>query len=270
MMLAAALYEHMEALSERLPEIRRTLALLDAPDMLSEAQALLLTAAALELQPDVIIDLGTGSGNSAAIFALSGAPRVYTFDLAPRWEGEIVKRLQPSRCFLDRVTAIVGDLTEVDFSPLTQEADRVLVFWDAHGHDIAAHVLGHLMPLIADKAHLVICHDLGDRRYNLKYKPYAGKRLWRGMDDYSRNPATTAYAIVDWAMAIVDQAIPIFDFCWRNDIKLSSVDHEFRTELVDIRRDEGARRLDLHPESRFSIGYFTLNGAAARNFPAPR
>jgi hypothetical protein len=268
MILGASLYHHIDTLTEHLSEVRRTLGLLNAPETLNEQQALVLAAAALELRPDVILDLGTGSANSAAIFALTGAPLVYTYDLHPSWKEIASTKLRLESALLSRVTPIVGDITQVDFAPMVQKADRVLVFWDAHGHDIAARVLGHLMPLIADKRHLVICHDIGDRRYiPEEYKSYNGKRLWQGLTDWSDE--TTSFGIVNWACTIVDQSIPIFDFCWRNDTEFRSVDHDFFAVIGDQHRETVAQRFDLDPAKRFSIGYFTLDGTKTRNFPSP-
>jgi hypothetical protein len=268
-MLCAALHKHVDTLARRLPAIRKMLASLEGPATLNEQQALLLTAAVLELQPDVIIDLGTGPGNSAAIFALSGAPHVYRFYREPENVVSAESKSKFTPCTSDRM-ARSGDLTTVDFLPLLKEAERIIVFWNAHGYDIAAHVLGHLMPLIADKPHWVICHDMEDSRYLPACKPYEGKSLWRGMEDYYANPSTTSFGIFEWAYTVVDQAIPIFDFCWRNDTEFKSLDHEFKTLLDEGPREEVLRDLGLSPDTTFSLGYFTLNETRSRNFPAPR
>ena len=270
-MLVEALIRHVDALVRLAPELRRILGLLDDAGNLSELQALMLSAVVLELRPNIIIDLGTGNGNSAVTFSLSveETGKVYTFDLHSGWNHSLSVKLAPISHRLDGiVTAIVGDLLQYDFTPLVRDAERILVFWDAHGYDIAQHVLGNLMPLISDKPHFVICHDMTDNRFvGPAARSYGGKRIWRGMDDFYKNPDATVAGIVGWAFTIVDQVIPIFDFCWRNDMEFRSFDQELHAKLANETRNNVMVRLGLPEYSTIHMGYFTMNETNQRFFP---
>jgi len=267
-MLREAFIHHEAALRSVAPALETQLELLQAPGDLTPLQALSLTSFALEIRPDLIIELGTGTGNSAAAFAtaleLVGEGEIVTFDLKPHWKDYATPRLKSTGLALDRVRPEVGNLTEFDFRPLVAPAERVLVFWDAHGFDIAQHVLGHLMPAIADKRHVVVCHDITDNRFAGDwYKEYGDKRIWRGMSDWFRNQDRTQYVNLGWASAIVDQVIPIIDFCWRNDLELHSADYDLagwrKTAFLDA-MEEPYRQL-VH------LAYFSMNETSARRFP---
>ena len=59
------------------------------------------------------------------------------------------------------------------------------MFWDAHGYHIADHVLGRLLPSVADRPHLVLMHDISDVRYEAappRCRPIERHGLWRGND----------------------------------------------------------------------------------------
>ncbi|MCG8588797.1 MAG: class I SAM-dependent methyltransferase [Proteobacteria bacterium] len=233
---------------------------------LSFPQALLLYALVRELQPDLIIELGRGMGNSTAVFAqaLDDAQngKLVSFCLYENWQQTTEPRLRkflPEEWF-ERIQLFTEDLTQFDFGPLADSAETVVVFWDAHGFDIAEHVLGHLLPLIASKRHVVLCHDIADRHFvSPESRLYGDKRLWRGMEACYENPDDFNDLWTDWAVTKVDQALPIFDFCRRNGIELHSVDREFRRDLASA--EALLERLSLSVQSTFVLAYFDLSEA---------
>ena len=133
-------------------------------------------------------DLGTGRGNSAGVFSVVGEALgdrghdllIHTFDIHDRWNAEI-SPLLGSR-IAKRVVAHVGDLTEFDFFPLIEPSGSVLVFWDAHGFNVADAVLTQIMPLLVERRHVVVCHDISDNRFHSERRSYGGLPFWRGMD----------------------------------------------------------------------------------------
>lgn len=266
--LVAALDRHVNALAELAPLLQTALTRLDDAGNLLFPQALMLSAAALELNADVVLDLGTGGGNSATAFALARgqAARIYTFDVAPAWDQGLKQKLGDMGHLIEPfVTPVVGDIAASDFSPLLQDAERVLVFWDAHGYAIADRVLCHLMPLIADRPHLIICHDISDNRVGGQ-RSYGGKPFWRGVAGANEN-ADTAYSNIGWVTSRVEQVIPILDFCWRNDTELRSLDFELHHLVATEQRIAWLEKLGMPSDSTFAMAYFRL-GAAPRQFPA--
>jgi hypothetical protein len=239
--------------------IKARLEAVDRPTDFTFAQGAWLASRAAGME--LAIDLGTGLGNSASILSLV-CPEVHTFDLEPRWKDAAAK-LAAIGASVANVEAHVGDLAAFDFAPLLSRARSVFLFWDAHGFDIAETVLGRIMPLIADKPHLVACHDISDVRF-AGDDAYQSKRLWRGMTAYYENPGEFAYAHLGWFCAIVDQIIPILDFCSRNKMELRSVDFEFRQ-----RPNAALSALLPSMAQHFDMAYFSMNETDKRFFPRP-
>jgi hypothetical protein len=254
------------------PKIIESLSLLDpAHANLAPLQSYLIAAAVLARRPDVILDLGTGTGCSSATMAIAaganGVGTIETFDLTDRWPHEIAPKLHEiDRSHWAPIRQHVGDLTRFDYAELLRSARSVVIFWDAHGFEVAEAVLGKILPRVCDIPHLVVCHDVVDNRFPgpTTARSYNGKRFWRGMDDWYRHPDTTNCVNIGWCNALVDQILPILDFCYRNEIELQSVDYE-------IHRSEAwnrvARDLDVSPASLFQMACFSLEGSSAREFP---
>lgn len=267
-MLIAALGRHCDALCGFLPRIKEALERLDDSRDLTLAQSLLLAAATLDLRPEVILDLGTGGGNSATTFALVGSAigaRVHTFDLNPSWDTDLKFRLGPiAEEVSPHVTAVVGDIAEQDFAPLLSSVQAALIFWDAHGYAIANKVLSRIMPIIADKRHAVICHDIADNWLGGQ-KSYGGKEFWTGVDGASG--LDVAFTNIGWIMTRVEQVIPILDFCWRNDLRLHSLDEELHLQADTAIRDDILSRLGLPSNTALHMAYFSMNETDSRLFP---
>lgn len=270
-MMFKALMNYADKSPQGLDAVKTVLDAVNSPNELSYPQGCVLAAVCDLYRPDVILDIGTGHGNSAAVFSASrpGVP-VYTFDLSHQWRDRILDRVS-SLGIGGNVRPMVGDLTKTDFTDIIGNARSVVVFWDAHGYDIAEHILGHVMPLIADRSHIVLCHDMSDARtLDSTFKEYKGKPMWRG----GRGEDTTAYFTVSWVQSLVEQVIPILDFCWRNDVELKSVDFDtFLSTSEDERKRMHqallfAQRAARYPS--FNMGYFSMNGTTMRNFPPDR
>ena len=205
------------------------LAAIDRPNDLSLEQAEWLAQAAKGKA--LALDLGTGWGNSCAVLSLC-CERVLTFGHDDSWTRHAAPKLKG----VDNVEPFIGDLTTVDFRPLVQDASSVVVFWDAHGFDVAEHVLSHIMPAIAEKEHLVICHDMWAEQCG----SYENKRIWRGMQSRHENPKGFVTLGIGNVASVVDQALVVLDFCNRN-------------------------RMPIHATTDFV--YFTMNETTSRHFP---
>jgi hypothetical protein len=246
------------------PELTRALSALEAGAVFSLPQALALAAVTMDLRPSMAIDLGTGSGGSSFTMALAGASKVATFDINDNWNYHVLKRVPnpPSA-----VSPIMTDITTFDFRPLLQSTERVLVFLDAHGFEVVARLLSHIMPLIADKPHVVFCHDISDNRLDSSdaARSYQGKRMWRGTDDYFANLDDTAYVNIGWMRTGVDQSIALADFCWRNRISFNSLDADVHLLASQEQRLRIYEQFGGPPF--FGLTYFTMNESSVRNFP---
>jgi hypothetical protein len=165
----------------------------DDPVSLLLRQYAQLTAMALEFQPDLIIELGRGWGNSTCCFTEAanrlGATRVLSIDRSNIWE-RTEKRLAsivPASWF-DPLRIVTDNILTFDFPGALAGASRVLMFWDAHGFEVAKIVLGRIMPKLAARRHLVAMHDIGDVRYQaLKSLSYGENELWAGGNNASRD-----------------------------------------------------------------------------------
>ena len=71
-MIVAAIENNIDTLENIASELRAVLEALADSQNLSFRQSLCLAALCLERRPDVVLDLGTGKGNSAAVFSVAG------------------------------------------------------------------------------------------------------------------------------------------------------------------------------------------------------
>lgn len=242
----------------------RILALSRAVDQRSDLlpyQWAQLMAAALEFAPDLIIELGRGKGNSTCAFTeashLSGGGwRILSLCLSDSWERETLPRLRklvPGDWFKP-LEALRADILEFNYQKALGAARRVLIFWDAHGFDIAECVLGEILPIVAPIEHLVIMHDLSDTRYcSEEQLGYGGYGLWKG-NDWSG--PRLKLGIIDSA---VEQSVAALDFTTRNHITLDSADHSFHTTLSDPQQGELRAMLGELFDTQGHWFYFTLN-----------
>ena len=169
--------------------------------------------------------------------------------------------------WFDDAEMVLGDMLAYDLTDALSAASRCFVFWDAHGFEIAEYVLGHLLPRLVDKPHVVVMHDMGDR-YNLgeTHRDYGGRRLWNGVN------GGASYLWLGDSVSNVAQAISVVDFATRNRLPLRSPDESFRVELTAA-DDEHMRHVigDEFCSARGNWMWFTLNDATADvplTFPA--
>lgn len=273
-MIVTAIENNIDALENIASDLRATLEQIGDEQDLSFQQALCLAALCLERKPDVILDLGTGRGNSAGVFSVVGEIlegrgydlTIHTFDIHDRWNLETAPLLG-SR-LAKRVVAHVGDLTEFDFYPILESSDSVLVFWDAHGFTVADAVLTRILPLLVERRHVVVCHDISDNRFlKPERRSYGGLPFWRGMD-YFYNKRNTSAINIGWLCGIVDQMLPLTDFCYRNDVEIRSFDYAIQWELAATTRD---RLLAIpkasHQPPLIHMAYFSMEGSQSWHFP---
>jgi hypothetical protein len=195
-----------------------------------------LMATVLEFRPDVILELGRGRGNSTAAFTEAAnllkneghTTKIVSLCFSEDWDEYTKPRVKKivSQEWFEPLRPLLADILSFDYDSVFEGSKSCIVFWDAHGFDIAECVLGHILPKIAGKQHLVIMHDLSDTRYQSKeHGRYGEQGLWKG-NNWSG--PRLRLGIVDSA---VEQSIAILDFVSRNDIPFDSADHSFHEEI---------------------------------------
>jgi hypothetical protein len=199
------------------------------PMSLSIFQYAQLLATALEFRPDFILELGRGAGNSTCAFTEAanhlglGPGSVLSIDLNDEWNRRSVPRLMErlGESWFSSLVAAQQDILAFDFRAALAGASRVLVFWDAHGFDVAECILGAVLPELVAKPHLVLMHDMSDSRYGQPNNmDYGDNGIWKGTDF---SGPRLKFGTVDSA---VEQSIAVLDFSTRNRFPLHSVDHD--------------------------------------------
>ena len=220
-----------------------------------------LMSVVMDYQPDVVLELGRGKGNSTCAFTEAsnlnqGRTRILSLCLSDDWERGTFPRVRsivPEDWFAPLQT-LHADILEFDYEMALSGAERVVIFWDAHGFDIAECVLGEILPVVANREHLVIMHDLSDARYSseeqLEYGEYG---LWKG-NNWSGPRLKLGF--IDSA---VEESISALDFTTRNHLTLDSADHSFRTNLTPAQQADMQGLLGELFETQGHWFYFSLN-----------
>lgn len=240
----------------------------DCKDDLSPCQWAQLMAAVLEFKPDLILELGRHYGNSTCAFTEAAnhlideghSCRVVSICLSDNWEHITQKRIERevNEDWFNPLKAIRDNILTFDYESVFKGTKRCLIFWDAHGFDVAECVLGRILPGIVEIPNLVIMHDLSDARYIAAESAQYGKNgIWK------RNDWSGPRVRIGNIDSSVEQAVAIVDFVSRNNIAFDSADHVFNKEIgKDSLRMEEMQ--EILGNELFSISahwfWFTLNG----------
>jgi predicted O-methyltransferase YrrM len=144
----------------------------------------------LAFEPDLVLELGRGYGNSTCVFtqaAQTARFRVISigFDTERAWETRTAPRLAQvvGPNWFAPLTVLQDDIMETNFRPLLNGSLRTLVFWDAHGTEVAEAVFGRLMPALP-KENQIVVDDIwaSPERYGLRAEYQAGP-LWSLFDE---------------------------------------------------------------------------------------
>jgi FkbM family methyltransferase len=142
-------------------------------------------------RPDLVLELGRGYGNSTCVFTEAanaiGECRVVSVDSNPDrfWQAETAPKLLPlvGTEWFARLTVLQDDITTIDFQPLLQGSARVLVFWDAHGAEIADAVLRRLLPALPQENLLVVDDVWHSQELYGLHAEYKAGPLWSLFDE---------------------------------------------------------------------------------------
>lgn len=218
----------LAALADRIRLLSRTV---DRPGDLALYQWVQITALVLEWRPDLIIELGRGFGNSTCCFTEAAHQlqpcRVLSICLSDVWSTVTAPRLSKvvAPAWFEPLRIVQGNILDFDFAKAMSRAARCLVFWDAHGFEVAECVLGGLLPLLKDRHHVVLMHDMSDLRFCTPSPAYGEAGIWKGVH------SVPAYFWLGHICASVGQAISIVDFATRNRLPLHSADESLHEEI---------------------------------------
>jgi len=274
-----AFWNQRHVLAALAPRLRQMSDAVGRPSDLSLRQWNQLLAFALEFRPDLILELGRGHGNSTCCFleaarhieATGGRCRLVSLCLDDTWAVQTAKRLRPlcDDSWFGRGAILRKNILEHDFEAELTPAQRVFLFWDAHGVVVADCVLSRIMPLLASRPHVVAMHDMCHSVYDMqnRKKPYGDAHIWDG------ECATTNFFRVNGVMSSVTQAILAMDFTERNDIPLHAAGEGMHHDVMQHpERVAELRRLlgeDLVNQSAMWF-WFSLNEAPGElTFPRP-
>jgi len=247
---AAALWNQREKLALMRPKIEQLYAAVASPAELSLFQWAQLTAMVLEFQPDLILELGRAVGNSAACFLEAihelgpGQCRLLSVCLDPTWRLHTAQHLKKivSDDWFHPASVAEENILTFDFQSALAGSRKCLVFWDAHGFEVAECVLGGLLPLLLPREHLVLMHDLSDLRYSSPDPSYGTNRLWMGKEEGE------SALWLDWVFSRVPQSISVLDFTTRNKIPLHSADESLHREIASDQVKAAALQASLGSE----------------------
>lgn len=231
--IARYYHEQRHAIVEDSAFLQQLMTAIGAAYDLTPAQWAQWYSVALGFRPDLIVELGRSKGNSTALFCQAasrlGATRVVSLCNSKDWSAETLPKLTPlvPAGWLDRLDARVTDILDVDYAQLFGDAKRVLVLWDAHGFEIAETVLGRILPLLANRSHLILMHDISDNRYAAVPRSYEDQPIWKGSTWNRGTGRSTARVNLGWLTSLQDQVVAIADFAARNEIEIGSADHEY-------------------------------------------
>lgn len=231
-----------------------------ASDLLPYQWAQLMSVV-LDYQPDLVLELGRGRGNSTCAFTeaadLNGRrSQILSLCLSDNWDRETVPRLRsvvPDAWF-EPLSTVRADILDFDYEKALSGVGRLLLFWDAHGFEIAECVLGAILPIASKMEHLVLMHDLSDARYSSEEQlEYGGHGLWKGNN---WTGPRLKLGIIDSA---VEQSVAAVDFTTRNRLTLDSADHSFHTGLTPAQQAEMQSLLGELFDTQGHWFYFSLN-----------
>jgi glycosyltransferase involved in cell wall biosynthesis len=260
----SALRNQAALVSEKGPQLNKLRTLIDRP-VLAWIEWLLLFASSVDYRPDLIVELGRGFGNSTCVLteaanALGNCRvRSYGYDTEHAYETLTVPRIRPvvSRDWFDRQEIIHEDINEVSATDMLRDARRVFVFWDAHGQELAQHVLARILPELATREHLIMVHDIHDTRHNPVDPQYLTAE---GLLSHWQSDLMSPY----------EELVPICDFVSRNRIRIdtparSARRHHPANGTEDILsaavREIAGPTLDLSPaDSSYAVlAYFSCD-----------
>jgi cephalosporin hydroxylase len=209
----------------------RLAAAVDRPDDLEFSQWVQLYALVFDYAPDLIVELGRGSGSATCVLVQAAnelmCTRVVSIDddQDRSWATQTVARLEGlvSAEWFGNLEVIHAGIPEVDFDAVVGTSRRVLVYWKKHDEYATEFILRECMRVLRPRDHMVLVRDITDARYN----------------DVNPSYVLADTANLRWLGHLVtpyDDIAQLYDFLSRNKIVIHTASHAW------------AEALKVHPE----------------------
>ncbi|MBI2061830.1 MAG: hypothetical protein HYT87_18985 [Nitrospirae bacterium] len=232
---------------------------INVKDNLNLPDWFILYSLCLDFQPDLILELGRGHGNSTCVLTeaanrLPGA-RVVSLCWSRDWFKKTLPLLQPIRpaSWFDRLETRVEDVSKSDWRKVMDGSRRVFLFWDVHGVALAENLISRIFPVLAERESMVVVDDLVD----LRYSPGRAGMFMNG------NSGERCYCLGPFA-SLFSEILPLYDFASRNQIELHSARHEWEMSGSSEWFKELTAPHDPHEEIRgeppATFAYFEFHG----------
>jgi hypothetical protein len=235
--LAAAVFEQRDALAAAQPRLGELRQRVGRPVDMAPLDWSLFYALALAFQPDRIVELGRGFGNSTAVFTQAandlGRCSVVSVDRdrGHTWDTQTLPNLHGAvdDAWLRHLDAMQADILDVPAQRLFGDARRVILLWDAHGDELGRYVLGALLPALQQREHVVILHDVTDARWQSQDPSYGTSEAMT----YRQGNLVCSFEEIYAAM----------DFLARNRIEHETPAHAFDSWLRDHEGESDGMRV---------------------------
>jgi hypothetical protein len=274
---ARAVWNNRGRLAEVIGELREVRCALQqamgGPRDFVRQQWLQVASIVYDFKPDLIIELGRGYGNSTCAMAVAAkmlrplSCRIVSLCLSDVFTRISRPHLKAHLCdpsILAALEPLECDILAYDFESAIASAQRVFVFWDAHGYDVAQAILTGLIRKLQDRPHLALVHDMADLRYfSDDFRRYGIDAEWLACGS-----AAPKYILGDIGSQY-DEGIALVDFLGRNRIGFYSAESSYFPDLTENQ----ARELNALFGADFSRNgfwyYFSLNEAGGRTLTFP-
>lgn len=275
---AIAIWKNRAALAAMLPQLREARAVLQKlmgePRDFVHQQWLQITSLIYEFNPDLIIELGRGHGNSTCAMALSAYHLGSKVDflsvcLSANFGQESRPYLSERLCdplFLSIVDAQIADIANFDFRRRIDDARRCFIFWDAHGLELSKIILQRIIKPVSDKEHCVVVHDMADLHYHTEAHRTCAPEPWIEL-----GTVPPRFILGDVGMQY-EEGVALVDFMRRNRNPFRSAESSYFPELSENQICE-LRRLFGDDFSRYGFWYYFSLNEVERNgltFPTQR
>ncbi|UBF29687.1 glycosyltransferase [Kovacikia minuta CCNUW1] len=229
---AAALWNQRFSVLEAGDQLRSLFEAVGHSTMLMLNQWFQWYALALDLKPDLILELGRNWGNSTCVFTEAanqlGNCRVVSLCPSTSWAEITQPHLAQivSELWFRVLDPKVTDIPAADVETIIGDSQCVLLLWNVSGSDNTEFVLGRILPLLRNRRHVVIVPNISDTRYTGVSVSYGEQGLWRNQDGRSNQ------LILDHLSFTDEKVISILEFAARNRFMFHSADHSFLTDIT--------------------------------------
>jgi len=257
--------EEIECLKKRFASLREIMPQ-DHPGDMSWSEWVQLYTLTKTYNPDFVLELGRGYGNSTLIFDSALPDDVPFVSLCLNDFGPTESKLKNKNITFRKKTFlktenIVGYPFQADRDLLFSK--KCLLFWDAHGFEVAEEALSGVLPYLTGQT-LVLAHDIGDLRYQPDQRDYHGEAIWKAEPEKWPGPSI----VLGNFFAHVAQLVSILDFTSRNQIFFNSLNDNFNKAFdADGRQQRIANQGREFPFSS-GIGSFLVRKNEILTFPA--